>query len=113
MEIRRTGVQLMLLEIDSRLGCVAVLGTRINALCCENGMNEMASYQVQTAVTDALNNAIIHAYDKQSGHKVTLNWTLRDQTICIEVSDKGKTLSKVPPWLVDNAAMDGPGGLRQ
>jgi serine/threonine-protein kinase RsbW len=91
-----TTAQPILLQIDSRLDCVADLGARINALCCEQGMNEMNSYQVQTAVTEAVNNAIIHAYDNQPGHKVSLDWTLLDQTICIEVSDEGKRLSKIP-----------------
>ena len=91
-----TSAQSKLLQIDSRLDCVAGLGARINALCCENGMNEMNSYQVQTAVTEAVNNAIIHAYDNQPGHKVTLDWTLEDRTICIEVSDGGKRLSRIP-----------------
>lgn len=92
-----TTTQSIILQIDSRLDCVAHLGVRIKALCCEQGMDEMNSYQVQTAVTEAINNAVIHAYDNQAGHKVTLKWTLQDQTIRIEVSDEGKRLSKMPP----------------
>lgn len=91
-----TTAQQIELQIDSRLDCVARLGIRVNALCCEHGMDEMNCYQVQTAVTEAVNNAIIHAYDSQPGHKVTLDWTLQDQTIRIEVSDRGKRLSKIP-----------------
>jgi len=56
----------------------------------------MNSYQVQTAVTEAVNNAIIHAYDNQPGYKVSLHWTLLDQTICIEVSDEGKRMTNIP-----------------
>jgi serine/threonine-protein kinase RsbW len=89
-------VQSILLQIDSRLDCVAGLGHRIKALCCEQGMDEMNSYQVQTAVTEAVNNAIIHAYDNKPGYKVSLYWTLLDQTICIEVSDEGKKLTNIP-----------------
>ncbi|MFT5506420.1 MAG: serine/threonine-protein kinase RsbW [Gammaproteobacteria bacterium] len=92
-----TSAQAILLQIDSRLECVAGLGARINALCCEHGMDEVNSYQVQTAVTEAVNNAIIHAYDNQPGHRVSLDWTLQDQIICIEVSDEGKRMPKIPP----------------
>ena len=96
-QTKMTSAQPILLEIDSRLDCVAAVGARINVLCCENGLDEMNSYQVQTAVTEAINNAIIHAYDNQPGHKVSLDWNVLDQTICIEVSDKGKALPEIPP----------------
>lgn len=92
-----TVTQPIFIQIDSRLDCVAHLGARIKALCFENGLDEMSSYQVQTAVTEAINNSIIHAYDNQPGHMVSLEWTLQDQTIRIEVSDRGKRLLKVPP----------------
>jgi serine/threonine-protein kinase RsbW len=94
--IKITSVQPILLQIDSRLDCVAGVGQRIKALCCEQGMDEMNSYQVQTAVIEAVNNAIIHAYDNQSGDKVSLYWTLLDQTICIEVCDEGKRMTNIP-----------------
>ena len=92
-----TVAQQISLQIDSRLDCVAPVGERINTLCREQGMDEMNSYQIRTAVTEAVNNAIIHAYDNQHGHKVTVDWSLQDQTICIQVSDGGKIMSKLPP----------------
>ena len=92
-----TTQQQISLKIDSRLDCVAVVGTRISTLCFEHGLDEMNSYQVKTAVTEAINNVIIHAYDKQPGHEVIVDWSLKDQTICIEVSDKGKKMAKIPP----------------
>jgi serine/threonine-protein kinase RsbW len=94
--IKITSVQPILFQIDSRLECVAGLGHRIKTLCYEQGMDEMNSYQIQTAVTEAVNNAIIHAYDNQPGYKVSLHWTLLDQTICIEISDEGKRMTKIP-----------------
>ena len=84
-------------EIDSRLDSVASIGVRINELCREHGMDEMSSYQVQTAVTEAINNAILHAYENQPGHKVGIDWSVRDQTVCIEVSDKGNSMERLPP----------------
>lgn len=92
-----TASQQISLQIDSRLDCVAPVGARINSLCCEHGMDEMNSYQVQTALTEAINNVIIHAYHNQPGYKVFVNWSLKDKLICIEVSDKGKKMSKIPP----------------
>ena len=95
-QVKMTTIQKISLQIDSRLDRVAFIGTRVNKLCCEHGMDEMNSYQVQTAVTEAINNAIIHAYENQPGHEVIVDWSLQDQTICIEVSDRGKSIPKIP-----------------
>ncbi|MCP4077411.1 MAG: ATP-binding protein [Gammaproteobacteria bacterium] len=85
------------LKIDSRLDCVSLVSASINVLCRENGMNEMNSYQVQTATTEAINNAIIHAYESQPGQEVTVDWILDGHTIRIEVSDNGKSMAQIPP----------------
>ena len=94
-----TAAQQISLEIDSRLDCVAPVGERINSLCREHGLDEGNCYQIRTAVTEAVNNAIIHAYGNQHGHRVAVDWSLLDQTICIQVSDKGKRMSQIPPDL--------------
>jgi serine/threonine-protein kinase RsbW len=60
-------------------------------------MDEMNSYQVQTATIEAVNNAIIHAYQGQEGHEVVVNWTLEKGSINIEVLDQGKSMEKMPP----------------
>jgi len=87
------------LGIESRLDCVSLVGVGILALCRDHGMDEMASYQVQTAVTEAINNAIIHAYANQPDQPVTIDWILQDHEICIEVTDQGKPMEQMPPYV--------------
>jgi serine/threonine-protein kinase RsbW len=85
------------LRIDSRLDYVSLIGVATNALCREHGMDEMNSYRVQTAITEAINNAIIHAYENQPGHTVTADWILQDNVIRVEVADQGKSMVGMPP----------------
>lgn len=85
------------LQIDSHADCVASVSHRINELCRQHGMDEMNSYQVQTAATEAINNAILHAYENRPGHQVDIEWSLVDRQVCIKVSDCGKTMQQIPP----------------
>ena len=78
-------VKRITLRIDSRLDCVSLIGVSINALCREHGLDEMASYQVQSATIEAVNNAILHAYDSQPGHSVDVDWLLQDDVVRIDI----------------------------
>jgi len=60
-------------------------------------MDNLASYQVQTAATEAINNTIIHAYENQPGHSVNVDWIIDHNAIHIEVSDRGKSMDQIPP----------------
>jgi len=85
------------LQIDSRLECVSLIGVCIYTLCREHSMDNLASYQVQTAATEAINNTIIHAYENQPGHSVNVDWIIDHNAIHIEVSDRGKSMDQIPP----------------
>jgi serine/threonine-protein kinase RsbW len=85
------------LRIDSRLDCAALVGVSIRALCQDNGIDEMTAYQVQTAVIEAVNNAILHAYAGESGHPVDIHWTLNEAKLSIEVCDQGVAMAALPP----------------
>jgi serine/threonine-protein kinase RsbW len=84
-------------RIDSRLEYVALVGVSIRALCQDHGMDEMHAYQVQTAVTEAINNAILHAYANQPGHAVDIRWSSDGQTLTIKVCDQGTAMAALPP----------------
>lgn len=83
--------------IESRLDCVAELGRSINAFCAGQGLDEMARFQVQTAATEAINNAILHAYDNNPRHRVTVNCSVESDMLMIEVIDQGRKLQQLPP----------------
>ncbi|GAB0149787.1 hypothetical protein McPS_25270 [Marichromatium sp. PS1] len=87
----------LFVRIDSRLEMTSLVGTCIRALCLDAGLDEMAAYQVQTCTIEAVNNAIIHAYGRQSGHSVEIRWTLDDAGLSIQVGDHGKAMAEMPP----------------
>ena len=87
----------LLLEIDSRLDCVSLVGVSVRALCLEHGADEMTAYQVQTSTVEAVNNAIIHAYRNQTGHPVWIRWSLAGEQLIIQVSDRGVAMQQLPP----------------
>lgn len=49
---------------------------------------------IKTAVSEAVTNCIIHAYDKREG-KIVLRCRIKDRTIYIEVEDKGVGIEDV------------------
>jgi serine/threonine-protein kinase RsbW len=87
----------LILEIDSRLDCVSLVGVSIRALCLEYGADEMTAYQVQTSTVEAVNNAIIHAYHGRAGYPVWIQWRLSGGQLTIQVSDKGVAMQQLPP----------------
>ncbi|WP_005224270.1 ATP-binding protein [Marichromatium purpuratum] len=87
----------LLVQIDSRLEMASLVGTCIRALCLDAGLDEMAAYQVQTCTIEAVNNAIIHAYGRKSGHSVEIRWMLGDAGLSIQVGDRGKAMAEMPP----------------
>ena len=50
---------------------------------------------VKTAVSEAVTNAIIHGY-KETIEKITLSVKIKDQTVFIEVMDKGCGIENIP-----------------
>ena len=85
----------MVLEFDSR-SCnegfarvaVAAFSTQLNPT-----LEEVAD--LKTAVSEAITNAIIHAYDNQV-HKIRLECRLEGKTIEIAVTDFGKGIPDIP-----------------
>ena len=85
----------MMMEFDSR-SCnesfarvaVAAFMTQLNPT-----LEEVAD--VKTAVSEAITNAIIHAYDNQV-HKIRLECRLEGKTIKIPVTDFGKGIPDIP-----------------
>ncbi len=87
----------IMFQIDSHLEQVADVGSGIRDFCHQQGMDEMNSYQVQTAVTEAINNAILYACESQPGHQVTVTCSIGDETLSIEVRENGKSMQQIPP----------------
>ena len=82
---------------DSRLELVLDIGKAIKSLCLEQGMDEMGAYQVQTAVSEAINNAILHAYENQPGHQISVEFCAQPDELRVDVIDRGRCLHQLPP----------------
>jgi serine/threonine-protein kinase RsbW len=87
----------IILEIDSRLDCVGLVGISIRALCLEHGADEMTAYQIQTSTVEAVNNSIMHAYGNRTGYPVAIRWSLSGEQLTIQVSDRGVAMQQLPP----------------
>jgi len=85
------------LSIDSRLDQVSSVGHCIQCLCKAAGLDDMGAYQVQTAVVEAINNAIIHAYRRLPEHRVDILWQRDARMLTIEVQDNGHGMERMPP----------------
>ena len=84
------------LRIDSRLDAVAMASTAVAALARLGGFDEQTCFEIDTCVTEAVNNVILHAYGNRAGARVELRVGLATDALLIEVRDRGKPLAEVP-----------------
>ena len=68
---------------------LADLHTRLLDLCAQAGLDALAANQFTTAIREALNNCIKHAYGGEPGHPINLLWSLNPGVVAIEIRDKG------------------------
>jgi serine/threonine-protein kinase RsbW len=85
------------LSIESRLDQIPLISTCLRGLCQHSGLSDMDAYQVQTAVIEAVNNAIIHACGGESGHDVVIYWHQNDAEIEVEICDTGQHVMQEMP----------------
>lgn len=78
--------------IESRLENVSLLGLSVQAFCRSIPLDDVAVYQIELCVVEAVNNAIRHAYGSEAGHEVELIVTLYPQRITFRVCDDGRPL---------------------
>lgn len=88
------------LRIESQLSNVVLVGTAIDGICRYAGMDETTAYQVRLCATEALNNAIEHAYQLATMQPVEVEISLTSGAIRIEIVDCGKP---IPPDALDAA----------
>jgi serine/threonine-protein kinase RsbW len=89
------------LTIDSRLGEVFLVSSAVRGICRETSLSEMETYQVETCVVEAVNNAILHAYQNKEGHQVSVDVTVDDDRLTVTVCDSGRTMQCEPRDLPD------------
>jgi serine/threonine-protein kinase RsbW len=83
----------MKIIIDSNLEDVAVVGAATKKLCASLDVTEVVCRDIELSVCEAVNNAVLHAYGNERGHKVEVSYTVTSDRLTIEVCDHGKQMS--------------------
>jgi len=84
------------IKIESRLENVVLVANAISAFCHSIQLDENITYQIETCVVEAVNNAIIHAYQNQPKHIVTIKWQMLNKEIRITIQDCGMMMKRIP-----------------
>ena len=78
--------------IESDLKNVFLIGLAVNNIASYIGFNELESYRLELCVVEAVNNAIIHAYNKEAGNKVEVVFKIYPDRLVLDVYDTGKPM---------------------
>ena len=85
------------LTIESELKNVCLVGVMAQSLCRFEGMDGSQCDRVELSVVEAVNNAIIHAYNREPNHLVEVAIRVYPDRMVFEISDRGKRLEKFAP----------------
>jgi serine/threonine-protein kinase RsbW len=92
MKLKKRTIKQIKLVIESRLDNVSLIGKSIKSLCLSLSYSENESYDIETCVVEAVNNAIKHAYHNQSDKEVEVIFSIHEDKIVIEICDTGKQM---------------------
>lgn len=84
------------LSIDSTLEHVAMLGMAVNRISLHCMGERQAAYDVELCVVEAVNNAIIHAYQGQSGSEVAVEIIATAEKMIFKIMDSGTAMPDRP-----------------
>lgn len=80
--------------IDSNLEDVFLVGLAVNKLCSIIPSAHIDPHQIELCVVEAVNNAIEHAYDNKTGHKVEVIFTLESDRLTLDICDSGRPMER-------------------
>jgi serine/threonine-protein kinase RsbW len=81
------------LVIESNLSDVSLVAVAVNRICVYLGLDEIQADQVELCITEAVTNAILHAYHGESGQTVSIAVSTSADQLHFEVSDSGTPMS--------------------
>lgn len=103
------------LTIESDLEDVFLIGMTINRLCSITPFSDSECYKIELCVVEAVNNAIIHAYQNERGHEVEVIFSMDTRTLTIDICDTGRSMdadilqtSRMPSFDQDKDEMEVP-----
>lgn len=82
------------LIIKSDLESVYLIGLSVRAICSYLPFDDVAAYQVEVSVVEAVNNAIKHAYRNEAWHEVEVSLTILEDRLNIQICDAGNAMDK-------------------
>ncbi len=80
------------LTIASDLHNVPLIGQAIERLCSLNPLSAVESHQIALCVVEAVNNAILHAYGNETGHKVEVIFQQYPDHLILQICDRGRAM---------------------
>lgn len=89
------------LAIDSRLEEVSLVGMAVRGIVSSSPFNEIDRHQVELSVVEAVTNAIVHAYQGEPGHDVTILLSLDADRVEMTVCDTGRPLDGLKKAALD------------
>nr|WP_274522465.1 ATP-binding protein [Halorhodospira halochloris] len=92
--------------MDSDLCRVAELCRAWEELAGEIGLDETAAVDVELALSEAVNNAIIHAYQREPGHTVQVTVTRHQHRLVVAVTDHGRSMPESLDSLLSRLEQD-------
>ena len=83
-------------EIDSDPKEAGEIQPRLMTLFKEAGLDTLQSMEFTTAVIEAVNNCIEHAYELVAGNPIWIQVDLRSEAIRVQIRDRGKAMPPPP-----------------
>ena len=80
------------LAITSDLQNVPLIGQTVERLCTLIPLSDIESHQIALCVVEAVNNAIVHAYDKETAHEVEVIFRQYPDHLILQICDTGRAM---------------------
>ena len=80
------------LAITSDLQNVPLIGQAIERLCSLASLADVESHQIALCVVEAVNNAIVHAYNREAEHEVEVIFGQYPDRLIVQICDAGRTM---------------------
>ena len=93
IEEKNNGISL---RISSNAELVSPLAEALHAFCFAATDNETCALEVQYAVVEAVNNIILHAYNKEPCNDILVQCHKENSLLFIEIIDYGLSMSSLP-----------------
>jgi len=94
-----------MLTVESDPTKLPDLQVRLDTLCRDAGLDDLAACEFTTAIIEAVTNSIKHGYQGEPGRPITLHWRGAHDRIDIEIRDRARP---PPAGFLDRTEMPPP-----